>query len=174
MRTLHFLVVGAALAGLLAIGAGEAGAQQRVVQSGGPITPLSHGGHFRGSQIVPISNGGHFRGGHFRRGRHGGHFGGGHFGGGKFHGFPGIFVVERQVPVIIEREVVVREVAPAPPPAPSPEGEGMRKPYVVGRSYASLPGGCMKMIEGGASYYWCSGGEWYRLVGKQYRAVARP
>jgi hypothetical protein len=44
---------------------------------------------------------------------------------------------------------------------------------VIGASYASLPGGCMKWIEGGASYYYC-GGEWYRQLGKQYRAVARP
>jgi hypothetical protein len=74
------------------------------------------------------------------------------------------------VPVIIEREVVVREVAAPAPPAPPPP----RKPFVIGRSYAALPGGCMKMIEGGASYYYCGGGEWYRLVGKQYRAVAQP
>ena len=85
--------------------------------------------------------------------------------------FPGFILVEREVPVVIEREVVVREVAPAalPPPPPAP-----RKPFVVGQSYASLPGGCMKMIEGAASYYYCGGGEWYRPVGKQYRAIARP
>ena len=85
------------------------------------------------------------------------------------HGFPGFIIVERTVPVVIEREVV-REVpaaAPAPPPPP-------RKPYAVGASYASLPGGCLKMIEGGASYYYCGGGEWYRAVGKLYRAVAKP
>jgi hypothetical protein len=45
---------------------------------------------------------------------------------------------------------------------------------VIGASYAELPGGCMKWIEGGASYYYCGGGEWYRQLGKQYRAVARP
>ena len=92
---------------------------------------------------------------------------------GGFHGHGGgVWIVEREVPVIVEREVV-REVA-APPPAPSPEGEGKRKPYVIGASYASLPGGCMKWIEGGASYFYCGGGEWYRQLGKQYRAVARP
>jgi hypothetical protein len=44
---------------------------------------------------------------------------------------------------------------------------------VIGASYASLPGGCMKMIEEGASYYYCGGGEWYKQTGKLYRAVAR-
>ena len=93
-----------------------------------------------------------------------------HHGGGK-HGGPFIpfIVVEREVPVIVEREVVVREV-PAAPPAPPPEP---RKPYVVGKSYASLPASCLKLIEGGASYYYCGGGEWYRLSGKRYLAVAR-
>jgi YHS domain-containing protein len=31
----------------------------------------------------------------------------------------------------------------------------------------------MKMIDGGVSYYHCSG-EWYRQVGGEYRAVAQP
>ena len=82
-------------------------------------------------------------------------------------GFFPIFVVQREVPVIVEREVV-REVAAAPPPPPPP---APRKPYVIGKSYASLPGGCMKLIEGGASYYHC-GGEWYRQTGSRYVAVA--
>lgn len=91
------------------------------------------------------------------------------------HGFPGVWIVEREVPVIVEKEVV-KEV-PVPTPGPSPEGEGKkRKPYVVGATYASLPGGCMKMIESGAAYYYCSG-EWYRQVreGRSplYQAVAR-
>ena len=88
-----------------------------------------------------------------------------------FHGDSGgLWIVERE-PVIVEREVI-REVAgpAAPPPAP-PEP---RKPFVIGQSYASLPGGCMKIIEGAASYYYCGGGEWYRPVGKQYRAVEKP
>jgi len=99
----------------------------------------------------------------------GGRWGGRH---GRHHGgyYPGLNFVERPVPVIVEREVVrevVKEVAAEPPPPP-------RKPYVLGASYASLPGGCMKMIEGSASYYYCGGGEWYRPVGKQYRAVREP
>ncbi len=81
--------------------------------------------------------------------------------------FP-FFVVEPQV--IVEREVV-HDVAPAEPPPPP------RKPYVVGRSYDRLPGGCMKMIERGTSYFQCSG-EWYRQSGGgsggPYIAVARP
>ena len=114
--------------------------------------------------IIPIVNGGEFQGGMHRRpgGDHG------------FRGIGGVWIVEREVPVYIEKEVV-REV-PAPPPAPSPEGEGKRKPYVIGNSYASLPGGCMKLIEEGASYYYCSG-DWYRQVGSgsaiSYKAVAR-
>ncbi len=87
-----------------------------------------------------------------------------------FLGFPGVYVVERVQ--VIEREVV-KEVPAPPPPEPSPPP---RKPYVIGASYDTLPGGCMKQIEGGASYYWC-GGEWYRQVGDgrsaTFRAVAR-
>lgn len=95
--------------------------------------------------------------------------------------FPGFIIVEREVPVIVEREVVVREVpaiagtpnrvVPESPPQP-------RKPYAVGATYASLPSsGCMKLIEDGASYYFCGGAEWYRQVGEgssvSYKAVAR-
>lgn len=102
-------------------------------------------------------------------GMHGGH-------GGRF-GHQGFFIpyfVEREPSVIVEREVV-REVAVAvePPPPPPPP----REPYVIGKSYASLPGGCMKMIQGAASYYLCSG-EWYRQVGSgsaaRFKAVAQP
>lgn len=50
-------------------------------------------------------------------------------------------------------------------------------PYVIGNNYDWLPGACMKMIEGGASYYYCRG-EWYRQIreGRSplYWAVARP
>lgn len=86
--------------------------------------------------------------------------------------FP-FFVAGRET-VIIEREVV-REVPVAvePPPPPPPP----RESYAIGKSYASLPSGCMKLIEDGASYYLCSG-EWYRQVGSggavKYKAVAKP
>jgi len=93
---------------------------------------------------------------------------------GSFGTFSGVIVVEREVPVIVEREVV-RDAQPA---APAPSPPPPRKPYVIGNTYDSLPPeGCMKMIEGGASYYYCNG-EWYRQVGggkdAQYRAVAQP
>jgi hypothetical protein len=90
---------------------------------------------------------------------------------GGMHGFHRPFIiVERET--VIEREV---EPKPPPPPAPTPPPPPPRKPYVIGRSYASLPGGCMKMIERGAAYFLCSG-EWYRKVGggAQYKAVAKP
>jgi hypothetical protein len=92
-----------------------------------------------------------------------------------FHGgFPGgFFVGDRETVTIIEREII-REVPAepaviAPPPPP-------RKPYAIGATYASLPDGCMKLIDAGVSYFYC-GGEWYREVraGRDplYRAVAR-
>ena len=84
--------------------------------------------------------------------------------------FP-VFLGERDTVYVVEREII-REVPAAPPPPPEPPPEP-RKPHVVGASYASLPPGCMKMVEVGASFFYCSG-EWYRQVGKQYRAVARP
>ena len=94
--------------------------------------------------------------------------GGGH---GGHHGFGGgIWIVEREVPVVVERVVEVPVAVPVPA-APPPEP---REPFVLGKRYASLPGGCMKLIEGGASYYYCGDGEWYRAAGKQYLAVAKP
>lgn len=77
-------------------------------------------------------------------------------------------------PVVIEREVVREVPVLVEPAAPPPEP---REPYVIGKSYASLPGGCLKMIQSGASYFYCSG-EWYRQVGEGsgalYKAVAMP
>ena len=82
-------------------------------------------------------------------------------------GFP--FVEREVVHHVTEREIVHEvpvEVAPPPPP---------RAGFVVGRSYDSLPGGgCMKMIDSGATFFNCSG-EWYREVGsRQYKAVESP
>ncbi len=147
MKALHLLVGSAAMSALLILAAAEADARERAVGGGPRITLPSHANHFSWE------------------GKHGG---------GK-HGFHGgFFVVEREVPVIVEREVVrevpvvVQPVAPAPP----------RKPYVIGSNYASLPPqGCMKLIDDGASYYYCSG-EWYRQTGggrdAKYKAVAKP
>ena len=135
----HLLAMSAAASALLIFAAAQADAQQRPA-TGGRINLPGRSNHFSWER------------GHGFRG-----------------GFGGVWVVEREVPVIVEREVVVEVPVPAePPPAPPP-----RDPYVIGKSYASLPGGCMKIVEPGASYYWC-GGEWYRQVGKEYRAVRQP
>lgn len=89
--------------------------------------------------------------------------------------------------VYITERVVVQNAAPPaeakaeepkpaepPPAAPAPApAEPPRKPYAVGETYVSLPGGCMKLIDAGVSYYNC-GGEWYRQVGSQYKAVSQP
>jgi hypothetical protein len=103
-----------------------------------------------------------------------------HFSWENGHGFHGgignVWVVEREV----VREVV-RQTPPPPAAVPLPEQaqggtQAPRKPYVIGASYASLPGSCMKLIEEGVTYYYCSG-EWYQQVGDRrsatYRAVAR-
>lgn len=146
MKTIPFVTATIALAALLAFAAPSAEAQGRPVGGGPRIILPSHSNHFS------------------REGKHGG-----------FHGVGGgVFVIEREVPVIVEKEVVrekpAESVAAAAPEPPM-------KPYVLGRNYGSLPGACMKMIEGGASYYYCSG-EWYRQVreGRSplYKAVARP
>ena len=98
-------------------------------------------------------------------------------GGGKHGIHGGVFIVEREVGRVVEREVV-RDDRPSEQPvavaAPAPP----RKPYVIGSTYASLPPqGCMKLIDDGVSYFYCSG-EWYRQMGggrdAQYRAVAQP
>ena len=163
MKPLHLLSTSAALSALLLVAAALTSAQQRPIGVNG-ITPIVNGGEF-GWKNLPrrFDNGGRFdHGGRFGRGRfHGGGFG---FGGGTIY-------VEREVPVYIEREVV-REVPVEVPVEP----EKPREPYVIGKSYASLPGSCMKMIEDGASYYYCDG-EWYQETGwgrdAKYKAVKR-
>ena len=44
---------------------------------------------------------------------------------------------------------------------------------MLGASYASLPDGCVKMVELAGAFFYC-GGEWYRQVGPAYRAVKEP
>ena len=74
----------------------------------------------------------------------------------------------------VVHDVVVMHDQPAEPPAPPPPPSPPREPYALGRSYGSLPGGCMKMIASGASYFQCSG-EWYRQVGaRRYIGVEMP
>jgi hypothetical protein len=140
MKASYLVALSAAMAVLALLPAADAGAQSRPMP-GGPRNNFHSPSH-------------HFS---WERG-HG------------FHGgFGNVWIVEQQVPVVVEREVVrevpvaVQPVAPAAP----------RKPYVIGNSYASLPAGCMKMIEDGASYYFCGGGEWYKQTGKLYRAVEK-
>jgi len=147
MKALSLLVAGAATAVAMA---STAEAQQR-----------SMGGAPRGPTLANHAG--------MHAGMHGGMHGG-------LHGGQGVFIpyyVERE-PVVIEREIVreVPVVAEPPPPKPPP-----REPYVIGKSYASLPpSGCMKLIEDAVSYYMCSG-EWYRQVGNgsavTYKAVAK-
>jgi len=147
MKALSLLVAGAATAVAMA---STAEAQQR-----------SMGGAPRGPTLANHAG--------MHAGMHGGMHGG-------LHGGQGVFIpyyAERE-PVVIEREIVreVPVVVEPPPPPPPP-----REPYVIGKSYASLPGGCMKMIEDAASYYLCSG-EWYRQVGSgsaaRYKAIVQP
>ena len=151
MRYIHVFTLSAVMSAVLILAAREAAAQDRPV-----------GG-------VPRNN---FTG-------QAGHFGGSMHGG-RFRGFGnGIWVVDREVEVPVYVEVPV--AVPAPPPSasadgPPPRSGENRKPYVIGASYDSLPGSCMKLIEEGVSFYYCSG-EWYREVraGRNplYRAVAR-
>ena len=97
----------------------------------------------------------------------------GTFGGGFHHRFRGGgFVIVEDEPEVVHDVVVVHDkAAEQPPPAPPPPP---RKPYVIGRTYSALPGGCMKLLEHGASFYQCSG-EWYRRTGSgAYLAVREP
>jgi hypothetical protein len=151
MKPLHLMAMSAAASALLVLPSAEADAQTRPVVSGGlRITPHSPSHLFS-----------------WERG-HGG-----------FHGgFGNVWIVEQQVPVFVEREVV--KEAPPPQAVPLPQNSGggdKRKPYVIGKTYASLPGGCMKVVEQAASYYFCGGGEWYRQMGSgrgvSYKAVKR-
>ena len=86
-----------------------------------------------------------------------------------------VFLIDQDVVEVVEVEKAAPAAAPAAPPAAEPAtAPEKREPYKIGRSYASLPGGCMKMIEDGASYYFCGGEEWYQLVGGKYKAVDQP
>ena len=95
----------------------------------------------------------------------------GTFGGFHHHFRGGGFVIVEDEPEVVHDVVVVHDKAAEPaPPAPPPP----RKPYVIGRTYSALPGGCMKLLERGASFYQCSG-EWYRRTGSgAYLAVREP
>jgi hypothetical protein len=164
MRILWLTAAGALLA------LAPAGALGQTVSAGGVLSPpiLQPGG----GSLYP-GNGSLFPSpvpsqGGIRVTRHGLHDGvrrGGH------RGFGGTVFIEEE-PDVVHDVVVVHDEAAAAPEAPPPPPPP-REPYVIGRTYASLPGGCLKMVEGGASYFHCSEG-WYRQVGAQYRAVAGP
>ena len=147
MRYLHVFGISAVVSVVLILAAREASAEDRPV--GG--VPRNH---------LPSTNHFSWEGGH------------GH---GRFHdgfGGGGVWIVDREVPVYVDREVPVPVPVAVETPAPAPP----REAYVIGKTYASLPGSCMKLIEEGVSFYYCSG-EWYRQVGEgraaMYRAVAR-
>jgi hypothetical protein len=159
VKTLH-LMVSAAMAGLLICAKADA-QLQRAVAFGPRNNFSSHANNFSWE------------------GKHGGFHGNGRGSGALRHAQDErVLIVEREVPVIVERET------PPPPAAAGNLGTPNtdvpklpRKPYVIGSSYASLPGSCMKLIDGGVSYYYCSGGEWYRQTGSgrsaRYQAVVR-
>ena len=172
MRYLHVFGISAVVSVVLILAAREASAEDRPV-GGVPRNHLPGNlGSSRTTDMPPACRNGCFswEGGHggIRDGFRGDRFHGDHFRG----GFSGFWVEDRD-PVVIEREVVheVPVAVPAAEPAPPP-----REAYVIGKTYASLPGSCMKLIEEGVSFYYCSG-EWYRQVGEgraaMYRAVKR-
>jgi hypothetical protein len=88
-------------------------------------------------------------------------------------GFRGTVFIYAEPEVV--HDVVVVHDTPAPQPAAAPEPPAPpRERYVIGKSYDSLPGGCMKMVEGRSTYFLCSG-DWYREVGRdRYKAVTAP
>ena len=162
MTAFRLLVVGTATLALLFFGEAAASARGSAMGGGYGSLPPNYGSLPPNYGQIPS----------LRRPGHGGHrpIRGGFIGGGFIGG--GVWVVEREVPAYIAREVVVREVPVEAPPPPEP-----REPHVIGKTYASLPGGCMKMIDEGVSYYGCSG-EWYRETGSgssiRYTAVKAP
>lgn len=146
MKALHLLAMSAAMAPLLILAAARADAQQPPVAGGRPFVP------------PPSPSQGRMGGMH---GMHG-----------SRHFSRGFFIYQDYAPVYVHDDAQDDTPPPAavpPPPPPAP-----RKPYVIGRSYSSLPpDGCLKLIQDGSSYYGCSG-EWYRQVGVGYKAVAQP
>lgn len=148
MKVLRLSLAMAAISALILLAAGKAPAQTQV--SPAPRLEL------HGVQVSPPAHPGHMGGvGHGFRGF-----------------FPGFFYAE---PEVVHDVVYVHDAPAEPPPSAGPPPP--RKPFVLGRTYSSLPGGCMKMIDRGITYYQCSG-EWYRQLGGgrggPYRAVAQP
>ncbi|HLO20335.1 MAG TPA: hypothetical protein VK192_07570 [Sphingomicrobium sp.] len=165
MKALYLSAAMAGISALLAVA--PANAQTQQVPGGGvlppPILQPGSGSLYPGSgSLYPNPNPPQAGTGSTRSGVHRG----------PRRGFNGGVVLFEE-PEVIHDVVVVHDQA-AEQPAPPPPPPLPRKPYVLGRSYSSLPGGCLKMIVGGASYFQCSG-EWYRQVGAaEYEAVEMP
>lgn len=154
-----FRLAAAIAAGFALIALAPAGAAAQPVTVGGVLSPPIPGPGNGSLYPTPIPQQGMVRGS--RDGVHRG----------LRRGVGGtVFLYEE--PYAVHDVVVVHDEAAAapepPPPPPAPRG-----PYVIGRTYGSLPAGCLKMVEGGASYFHCSEG-WYRQVGTQFRAVVGP
>jgi len=92
---------------------------------------------------------------------------------GHHHGSNGVVVFIDEPEAVQYVVVHDQPPEPAPPAAPPPAPPKPREPYAIGRTYNSLPGECLKMVQGGGSYFRCREG-WYRQVGSRYRAVAMP
>ena len=162
MKALRLLAVSGSICALLALA--PAAAQSQTATVGGVLPPPIPGPGSGSLYPTPIppqpSSPGGMRGVSGVPGFH------------RFHrGIGGVLIYEEPeyVPVVVQE--VAHDEPAAPPPAPPPEP---RKPWVLGRTYSSLPGGCLKLLQDGASYYQCNG-RWYREVGdEQYKAVRMP
>ena len=155
MKGFHLLALNAVLSAMLILAASQTEAQDRPAGSG-PRNPIPSGGGQTGGQMGSGGHAGVGSGSNFGRER-----------------VNDIFLVEEQVVQVVapqEEEEAKPAAPPASPPAAEPE---KREPYAVGKSYSSLPPGCMKMIQGAALFYLC-GGDWYQKVDGQYLAVAQP
>jgi hypothetical protein len=90
----------------------------------------------------------------------------------RHHRFNGGFILYERPEVI--HDVVVVHDQPPEPPSPPPSPSPPRQRWVLGRSYGSLPDGCLKMLAGSSAFFDCSG-EWYRQIGaRRYTAVTAP
>jgi hypothetical protein len=95
---------------------------------------------------------------------------------GGFHGninqgFNNTFLILEEPRVV--HDVIVVHDSPDQSPEPPALPPRPRETYVLGRTYASLPAGCMKMVERGVAYFQCSG-KWYRQLGTRFKAVPMP
>jgi len=158
--------IGGLIGALIGVAPASAPAQQQSIVVSPPMAQPGGGALFpSGGSLFPTpmppQNGGRGSRGDLRGGLHGGGRERGFIGGGG--------VIFYEEPQVVHDVVVVHDQPEPPPPPPPPP----RDPYVVGRTYRSLPGSCLKMIQGSGSYFHCGEG-WYRQVGSLYRAVGMP